>query len=199
MRVSRQCVGVMDTFVRKIAKVKNSIVLKDFEVLLHSVTSNDAELPSEAEITKLVKASFVEGEREQLMQHLWNKLYGPREKWRKILKALTLVQHLLSRGSGEVRAELRAKMSLLNFLVNFKFLEKGKDCGEEIRQLAEEVLLTLRNTDLSPKAPPDQVPSGPARPAPYYFGRDFLVYEEEKPSSCGVVVPSEKPLEESFI
>lgn len=133
----------MDTLVRRLAHMKNKVTKSDFVTLMHKSTSNDSTSLPQSQIRELVAYSHSPIKNRQLLDHLWKKLAEPREKWRKILKALFVIQEIAESGSYDSKKELKLRLSLVSQLSNFEFAEYGVDRGANIRQLARELIAKI--------------------------------------------------------
>jgi len=65
------------------------------------------------------------------MGHITKKLQAPTFKWRKVLKALFLIEHLLKCGAPKCYESLKGEVYQLRALKNFYFIDNNKaDKGE---------------------------------------------------------------------
>jgi hypothetical protein len=79
-------------------------------------------------IKKLIKNSH---DYKVILTHCLKKLECKKEKWRKILKTLFLVEHILKTGSGNFYDAMRQDISKLKYLHSFSFMDETKaDKGE---------------------------------------------------------------------
>ena len=100
-----------------------------FKNSLHKITSNELNFPSQADFAEIAKHSFSRKDCEKLLKHIFKRLQCKPEKWRKILKTLTLVETLLVKGSKKVIFELKNKIFLIENLIKFGFFEGNNDRG----------------------------------------------------------------------
>ncbi len=112
---------------------KNSITKSKFKNDLHKVTSNELNFPTQAEFMEIVKHSFSRKDCEVLLKHVFKRLQCAPEKWRKVLKTLSLVEALVAKGSKKVIFELKNKIFLINNLGKFSFFENSIDRGLQSR------------------------------------------------------------------
>lgn len=193
----------MNTFVRKISQLKNSMTMNDFEILMHKATSNEPSFLPDSQISALVEKTYFQAERKTLMNHLWTKLHGPKDKWRKILKALQVVKEITETGSPEANEELRNKIAMIKVLENYEYFEQNVDRGAAIRDMAKELVQKLKrerkgsneggNTSeslmlkqdkgksrkLELSAPPRTPPKKPGTVEDLGLGKDFLDYNPD--------------------
>lgn len=108
---------------------KNSMIMSDFKVLLHKVTSNEKSFPEQAELNIVAKHSFYKKENEQMVKHVFKKLQGPYKKWRKILKTLYLMDAVMKKGSRSAVREFKNKVFLVKNLFEFSYIEGTMDRG----------------------------------------------------------------------
>jgi hypothetical protein len=64
-----------------------------------------------------------------MLKHVFKKLQGPRKKWRKILKTLTLMRQVVMYGSKRAVEEFKKKTFLVRNLFEFTFVENSMDRG----------------------------------------------------------------------
>ena len=114
-------------------KSKNSITKSKFKNELHKVTSNELNFPTQADFMEVVKHSFSRNDCEVLLKHVFKRLQSPAEKWRKVLKTLTLVEVLVAKGSKKVIFEFKNKIFLINNLGKFSHFENSIDRGHQSR------------------------------------------------------------------
>ena len=135
----------MEKIMRRLSHLKNQMTKSDFETLMHKATSNDPTFISASQIRSLVARTNFPSERRTLMDHLWNKLNGPKNRWRKILKALYIIREIIESGSKEARAELKTKIAFIKVLEKFEFNEDGVERGKHISELAVKLVLKIKN------------------------------------------------------
>ncbi|PFH37124.1 ENTH domain-containing protein [Besnoitia besnoiti] len=72
-----------------------------------------------------------------IMKFMWSALAEPPKKWRRIFKALTLLEYLLKNGNDRVVEDTRENQFALRVLQQFSFTEEGRDKGAGIREKAK--------------------------------------------------------------
>ena len=114
-------------------KSKNSITKSKFKNDLHRITSNELNFPTQAEFAEIAKHSFSRKDCEKLLKHIFKRLQCAPAKWRKIVKTLTLVEVLLSKGSKKVIFEFKTKVFLVENLNKFGYFDGSIDRGLQSR------------------------------------------------------------------
>ena len=70
-----------------------------------------------------------------IVNHCIKKLESKKEKWRKILKTLFLIEHILKTGSPNFVDSMRSEMYKLKNLNSFSFMDTNKtDKGETSKE-----------------------------------------------------------------
>ena len=103
----------------------------DYENLLHKVTSNELNFPSQAELIELAVKTNEKENCNAAIKHIFKKLQEPKEKWRKIYKVLQLIETMIIKGNRRVTLELQSKVFLVQNLINFFYKENGVDVGQQ--------------------------------------------------------------------
>ncbi|KFG44404.1 ENTH domain-containing protein, partial [Toxoplasma gondii FOU] len=88
-------------------------------------------------LSEIARCSFNCTDYLQIMKFLWTALSEPPKKWRRIYKALTLLEYLLKNGCERVVEETRENQFALRVLQQFSFTEEGRDKGAGIREKAK--------------------------------------------------------------
>lgn len=97
---------------------KNKVLLSEFEAELHKTTSNELKYPTERDLLSVASQARDPDNARIAVKHLFEKLQSPRDKWRKILKALFLIEVMLVKGNRIVANELNSKLFLLRTLLS---------------------------------------------------------------------------------
>ena len=103
----------------------------DFENELHTATSNDLNFPTQASLKKISEQTRQKINCDSAIKHLIKKLQTPKQKWRKILKALNLTDELVKSGAKRISVELISKIFLIQNLIKFTHRENSMDIGGE--------------------------------------------------------------------
>lgn len=64
-----------------------------------------------------------------MLKHVFKKLQEPSKKWRKILKALMLMNTVIKNGSQRAVSEFSSKLFLVKNLYEFSYIEGTMDRG----------------------------------------------------------------------
>ena len=92
--------------------------MTDFEQELHKATSNDVGFPDERALLSIASQSRDPNNCRAAIKHIFKKLQSPKEKWRKVYKALTLIEVMLQKGNKMLKSELNSKLFVIGSLVN---------------------------------------------------------------------------------
>lgn len=84
------------------------------------------------------------------MDHVWAALSSRPQKWRKVVKALTLLEHMVKNGPERTIDEVRRNSFRLQSLVaTFAFIDAdGKDRGASVREKAESLNSLVADVEL---------------------------------------------------
>ncbi|PHJ18196.1 enth domain-containing protein, partial [Cystoisospora suis] len=85
-------------------------------------------------LSNIAKASYNSQDYMLVLKFLWTALSEPPKKWRKIFKALTLLEYLLKNGNERIAEDTRESQFVLKSLQQFSFTEEGRDKGAGIRE-----------------------------------------------------------------
>jgi hypothetical protein len=113
-----------------ISVVKDNIMKTELERKLKTATSNEH---CHANVTLLNDISRRTSNREDyyiIYNHCMKKLSCRPEKWRKILKCLFLIEHILRTGNLKFAEHLKEDEYKIKNLFNFSFMEGQHDKGE---------------------------------------------------------------------
>jgi hypothetical protein len=100
-----------------------------FKNELHKITSNELNFPTQSEFLEIAKHSFSQKDCEKLLKHIFKRLQSKPDKWRKIVKTLTLVDTLIAKGSKKIIYEFKNKIFLIENLSKFGHFEGSIDRG----------------------------------------------------------------------
>jgi len=82
-----------------------------------------------------------------IMQNVWAALAERGAKWRRVFKALTLVEFLIKNGAERITDELRDGQFKIRQLTDFYHMEDGQDRGRGIKEKATQILALLNNPE----------------------------------------------------
>ncbi|KXS11115.1 ENTH-domain-containing protein, partial [Gonapodya prolifera JEL478] len=84
----------------------------------------------------------------EIMDNIYKRFSEPREKWRCIYKALTLLEYLVKNGSERCVDNARDHIYAIKVLKEFQFVDdKAKDQGLNVRNRAREIVDLLGDTE----------------------------------------------------
>ena len=87
-------------------------------------------------ISKKKYLIFFSNDYEVILAHCIKKLLCKKEKWRKILKDLFLIEHILKTGNPRFANSMRDESSKLQNLKNFSYIDENKvDKGETSKKI----------------------------------------------------------------
>lgn len=79
-------------------------------------------------------------DRQKIMIKVWEKLASVGDRWRRILKTLSLLEFLIKNGAEQVMGEVQSEQTKVKALLNFKQMEDGQDRGNAVREKAKFIL-----------------------------------------------------------
>lgn len=103
----------------------------DFEIELHLATSNELNFPTQTTLRKIAEQTRQKINCDSAIKHLMKKLQTPKQKWRKILKTLNLIEEIVKTGAKRISLELFSKSFLIQNLAKFTYRENSVDVGVE--------------------------------------------------------------------
>lgn len=112
-------------------KRKNKITKTPFEIELHRVTSNELNFPTQADLRKVAEETRVKMNCDSAIKHIVKKLQTPKEKWRKILKTLNLIDVLCHSGARRIYLELQSHTYMIKGFTTMIHKENSVDVGKE--------------------------------------------------------------------
>ncbi|KAL6845128.1 hypothetical protein ACP4OV_024623 [Aristida adscensionis] len=140
---------VLDQTVREIKREVNLKVLRvpEIEQKVLDATSDEpwgphgSDLADIARATKRLWVPQLNGECALIMNVLWQRLRDTGANWRRVYKALAIIEYLLANGTERAVDEIIDNSPQIATLTSFKYLEpNGKDAGLNVRKKAETVL-----------------------------------------------------------
>lgn len=76
-----------------------------------------------------MRFTFYQNDCDHFLKHVFKKLQGPAQKWRKILKTLYLMDVVIKKGSLRAVKEFKAKVFLVKNLFEFSYIEGTMNNG----------------------------------------------------------------------
>ena len=122
--------AIKDEIKKGISVVKDNIMLTELERKLKKATANEH---CHANVSLLDEISRRTTSREDyyiIYNHCMKKLSCRPEKWRKILKCLFLIEHILRTGNLKFAEHLKDDEYKIKSLFDFSFIEGKSDKGE---------------------------------------------------------------------
>lgn len=80
-----------------------------------------------------------------ITRELWAAIDEPPEKWRRIFKALSLLEYLLKYGTDRMAEDARQRLPRIRSLMDFRFNEDGKERGSGVREKSALVMNMLND------------------------------------------------------
>ena len=120
----------MDFLKKGLNKVKDKVSQVELEKKIAEATSNEMGFASISLLNELSSRSE-DSEDCKLMVRLCIKILGLKPKfWKRILKALNLIEHIIKTGSQNFVEQIKDERDRLRELYNFSYEDDDKDRGE---------------------------------------------------------------------
>ncbi len=87
-------------------------------------------------------------DREKILSHIWHRLRLEPEEWRKIFKALCLLEIVLKCGDSGCVSQVLSNSYKIKVLQSFSSMHSGSDRGVGIREKAKAIGELLENPEL---------------------------------------------------
>ena len=113
-----------------ISMVKDNLTKTELEKKLKEATSNEHCHANISLLNEISMKTQYRADYNTILVHCIKKLGCRPEKWRKILKDLFLIEHILRTGNLKLAEHLREDEYKLKNLFNFSFYEEKADKGE---------------------------------------------------------------------
>lgn len=110
---------------------KNKLTKSSYEIDLHRATSNELNFPTQTELLDLATKTSIKENCDSALKHFFKKLQTPKEKWRKLLKTINLLEIMIVKGNRRITLELQSKIFLVQNLTSFMYREKSMDVGQQ--------------------------------------------------------------------
>eukprot|EP00330_Aristerostoma_sp_ATCC50986_P009957 CAMPEP_0114591602 /NCGR_PEP_ID=MMETSP0125-20121206/13603_1 /TAXON_ID=485358 ORGANISM="Aristerostoma sp., Strain ATCC 50986" /NCGR_SAMPLE_ID=MMETSP0125 /ASSEMBLY_ACC=CAM_ASM_000245 /LENGTH=153 /DNA_ID=CAMNT_0001789759 /DNA_START=264 /DNA_END=725 /DNA_ORIENTATION=+ len=85
------------------------------------------------------------------MDFIWSRLDKHKKKWRRIVKILTLIEHLIKNGSSRCIKEFKVDLFNIKAFKHYEFTEDGYDRGQAVRDIAQQIEELLGDDELIEK------------------------------------------------
>ena len=120
----------MDFFKKGLNKVKGKMSQAELEKKLAEATVNETGFASISLLNEIASRSD-DSEGSKIISKYCIKILGLKPKfWKKILRSLSLIEHVLKTGSQNFVDEIKEERDRLRELFEFKYEEDDKDRGE---------------------------------------------------------------------
>ena len=120
----------MDFLKKGLSKVKDKVSQVELEKKLAEATSNETGFASISLLNELSSRSD-DSEDCKIMVRFCIKVLGLKPKfWKRILKALNLIEHVIKTGSQNFVEQIKDERDRLRELYNFTYEDDDKDRGE---------------------------------------------------------------------
>lgn len=129
-------------------KVKNAVMnYTEYEIKVRDATNNDPWGASSTLMNEIASATWHFNHFTEIMTTIYKRLEeSSSSEWRKVYKALQLLEFLLKNGSDNVLDSVKTHSRDISVLDNFHYIdEKGKDQGINIRHRAKEILELVKS------------------------------------------------------
>ena len=97
-------------------KRKNAILMSDFEQNLHKATSNDVTFPNESDLFSIASHAQNPYNSRIAIKHIFKKLQSSQQKWRKVYKALSLIEMMLKMENNMLKKALISNLFVITSL-----------------------------------------------------------------------------------
>ena len=120
----------MDFLKKGLNKVKGRMTQAELEKKVNEATVNEMGLPSIALLNEIASRSD-DSEESKILSKLCLKILGLKPKfWKRILRSLALIEHILKTGSQNFVDQIKEERDRIKDLFEFKYEEEDKDRGE---------------------------------------------------------------------
>lgn len=130
-------------------KVKNAVMnYTEYEIKVRDATNNDPWGASSTLMNEIASATWHFHHFSEIMTTIYKRLEESHsDEWRKVYKALQLLEYLLKNGSDNVLDSVKTHARDIAVLESFHYIdEKGKDQGINVRHRAKEILELVNNS-----------------------------------------------------
>jgi hypothetical protein len=110
--------------------VKDNLIKTDLEKKLKEATSNEHCHANISLLNEISQRTQYRADYNTILFHCVKKLGCRSEKWRKILKDLFLIEHILRTGNPRFADDMRDEIYKIKNLFNFSYFEDTHDKGE---------------------------------------------------------------------
>jgi len=138
----------LDKLQNKITSVKNKIILSEIEQMLEEATSNEHCHANLSLLNDIADRAGGYADYQTIVNHIEKTIQLDKQKWRRLLKTLFLIEHLLRVGNNRFVTSLNSFSYKIKELKNFKYIDdKGDEKGGSIREKASFIIDLLEDSD----------------------------------------------------
>ncbi|KAL5971271.1 Epsin-1 [Taenia solium] len=114
---------------------------------VREATSNDPWGPSSTLMSEIADRTYNVIAFTEIMQMIWRRLNDKSKNWRHVYKALILLEYIIKTGSDKVAVQCRENIHAIETLMDFYYVEDGKDVGNSVREKARSLNALLRDDE----------------------------------------------------
>ncbi|VDN98165.1 unnamed protein product [Rodentolepis nana] len=114
---------------------------------VREATSNDPWGPSSTLMSEIADRTYNVIAFTEIMQMIWRRLNDKSKNWRHVYKALILLDYIIKTGSDKVAIQCRENIHAIETLMDFYYVEEGKDVGNSVREKARSLNALLRDDE----------------------------------------------------
>ncbi|VDL59920.1 unnamed protein product [Hymenolepis diminuta] len=114
---------------------------------VREATSNDPWGPSSTLMSEIADRTYNVIAFTETMQMIWRRLNDKSKNWRHVYKALILLDYIIKTGSDKVAVQCRENIHAIETLMDFYYIEDGKDVGNSVREKARSLNALLRDEE----------------------------------------------------
>nr|CDS29044.1 liquid facets [Hymenolepis microstoma] len=114
---------------------------------VREATSNDPWGPSSTLMSEIADRTYNVIAFTEIMQMIWRRLNDKSKNWRHVYKALILLDYIIKTGSDKVAVQCRENIHAIETLMDFYYVEEGKDVGNSVREKARSLNALLRDEE----------------------------------------------------
>mmetsp|Transcript_2406 Transcript_2406/g.3483 ORF Transcript_2406/g.3483 Transcript_2406/m.3483 type:complete len:631 (-) Transcript_2406:150-2042(-) len=131
------------------ADVKNQVAVakNETERQVYDALSNKNWGASSTILNDIAKETYDFEKYSMIMNITWQSMYSPPREWRKVFKALCLLEHLIKNGAERVVEDARDRMHRIKMLSEFNYFEGHIDKGSGVREKSKQLIELLQSNE----------------------------------------------------
>ncbi|CAK5073505.1 unnamed protein product [Meloidogyne enterolobii] len=135
--------------VLKIRRRVKNVALKytNAQIKVREVTSNDPWGPTTALMSEIADMTHALILFDEVMSIIWKRLNDQGKNWRHVYKSLVLLDYLIKCGSERVVKQCKEKISSIEILKDFQYIEEYLDRGLNVRTRANQLVALLTDDE----------------------------------------------------